>query len=439
MMSAGTPPIGIALAGCGSVGSALVRRLLTDGDALTARTGLRFELRHIIVRDLGKARGAVPAKLVTVDAAKAIADPAVKIFVELIGGTDRAKELTLAALAAGKDVVTANKALLAHHGAELFAAARRAGRCIAFEAAVAGGVPLIESVRRGLIANEIDAVYGILNGTCNFILTRMLDNHSSYKHALAEAQRLGYAEADPALDVDGIDSAHKLAILASIATRQACALNKIPVTGISDVDLIDLTAAVELGYACKLLAIARRHGGGLELSVRPTFIPRSHPLASVAGPFNAVSVYGSAVGHTLFYGRGAGGAPTASAVISDLVDVAIGNAGRTFAQLVVLPDQTPLPAYCSPGETASPHYMRINLRDLPGGIGRIATALGAEGVSIASILQREPPNVVGDVVPVIVTTHPGKHLAVEKALDIIAKLDAVVGKPVCIPMLDGDA
>ncbi len=439
MMSAGTPTIGIALAGCGSVGSALARRLLADGAALTARIGLRFELRHVIVRDSKKTRVAVPANLVAVDAAKAIADPAVKIFVELIGGADRAKELTLAALAAGKDVVTANKALLAHHGAELFAAARRAGRCIAFEAAVAGGVPLIESVRRGLIANEIDAVYGILNGTCNFILTRMLENQSSYKHALAEAQRLGYAEADPALDVDGIDSAHKLAILASIATRQACAIDKIPVAGISDIDLIDLTAAVELGYACKLLAIARRHDGGLELSVRPTFIPRSHPLASVAGPFNAVSVYGSAVGHTLFYGRGAGGDPTASAVISDLVDVATGNAGRTFAQLVVLPDQTSPPIYRSPGETISPHYVRINLQDRPGGIGRIATALGAEGVSIASILQREPPNVVGDVVPVIVTTHPAKHSAVDQALTAIAQLDAVVGKPVCIPMLDGDA
>jgi homoserine dehydrogenase len=176
----------------------------------------------------------------------------------------------------------------------------------------------------------------------------------------------------------------------------------------------------------------------LELSVRPTFIPRAHPLASVGGPFNAVSVYGSAVGHTLFYGRGAGGGPTASAVMSDIVDVAMGNAGRTFSQLVVLPDQTPPPAYRSPGETVSPHYLRINLMDRPGGIGRIASALGAEGVSIASILQREPPNVVGDVVPVIVTTHPARHDAVERALSAISSFDAVVGKPVCIPMLDGE-
>jgi homoserine dehydrogenase len=249
--------LGIAIAGCGTVGAALAKMLLEGGHALTARTGLRFELRHVIVRDAAKSRGIfLSPGLVATDESKALADPQVKVFVELIGGADRARDLTLAALAAGKDVVTANKALLAHHGAELFAAARRAGRCIAFEAAVAGGVPLIESIRRGLIANEIDAVYGILNGTCNFILTRMLENQASYAHALAEAQRLGYAEADPRLDVDGIDSAHKLAVLASIATRRACALDKIPVIGISNVDLIDLTAAVELGYACKLLARA---------------------------------------------------------------------------------------------------------------------------------------------------------------------------------------
>ena len=417
----------------------MARMLVVDADALAARTGLRFEMRQILVRDAKKSRATVSPALITTDAAKLFADPQVKIFVELIGGTDRARELILAALSAGKDVVTANKALLAHHGAELFSAARGTGRCIAFEAAVCGGVPLIESVRRGLVANEIDAVYGILNGTCNFILTRMLEHRASYAHALTEAQRLGYAEADPRLDVEGIDSAHKLAVLASLAMRRSCALDRIPVAGIADIDLVDLTAAHELGYACKLLAIARRCDEGLELSVRPTFIPLAHPLANVGGPFNAVSVYGSAVGHTLFYGRGAGGMPTASAVLSDIVDVATGNAGRTFAQLAVLPDQTPSPTYRSAGETIAPHYLRINLLDRPGGIGRIATALGAEGISIASIIQREPPHAAdGGIVPVIVTTHPAKHEAVERALAAVATFDAVVGKPVCIPMLDGE-
>jgi homoserine dehydrogenase len=345
--------------------------------------------------------------------------------------------MILAALQAGKDVVTANKALLAEGGRELFAAARQAGRCIAFEAAVCGGVPLIESIRRGLIANRIDAVVGILNGTCNYILTRMLENNASYAHALAEAQSAGYAEADPTLDVSGSDSAHKLAILASLAMRTGCDVNRIGVQGIQHIELADLTAGDELGYRCKLLAMARRRDNGMELAVQPMFVAKNHPLAAVAGPFNAVSVYGRPIGHVFFYGRGAGGAATASAVIADIVDVALGNARRTFDQLAVLPDQTPPAAYQSAGESSCPHYIRLGLRDQPGGIGKITTVLGDHGVSIATIVQHEPPETLSPApVPVLVTTHPAKQRAVADALQTIARLDVVVSRPVSIPVFD---
>lgn len=430
--------IGIGIIGCGAVGSQVARILLKDSTDLAARTGLVFELRHVLIRDARKPREfQVPAALLAMDPARIWGDNETQIVVELAGGVEQAKELVLAALQAGKDVVTANKALLAVHGRELFAAARRAGRCIAFEAAVCGGVPLIESIRRGLIANRIDAVVGILNGTCNYILTRMLDNNASYAHALAEAQTAGYAEADPTLDVSGIDSAHKLAVLASLAMRTASDFGRISVQGIELIELADLTAGEELGYRCKLLAMARRHDDGLELSVQPMFVPKSHPLAAVAGPFNAVSVYGQPIGHVFFYGRGAGGAPTASAVIADIVDVAIGNARRTFEHLAVLPDQTPEAVYRPTGDTSCPHYIRLGLRDQPGGIGRIATVLGEHGVSIATIVQHESPEALSPApVPVLVTTHPAKERAVREALEKISQLDVVQSRPVCIPVFE---
>ncbi len=430
--------IGVGILGFGTVGQAVARILLEDATALEARIGLRLELRHVVARDLTKPREvALHPGVLSDDSAAMLADDSTHIVVELIGGVTDARTLTFSALKAGKDVVTANKALLATAPREVFAAARSANRCIAFEASVAGGIPIIESVRRGLIANRIDAVHGILNGTCNYILTRMLDERVGYPEVLAEAQRLGYAEADPTLDVDGADSAHKLAILASIAMRQSCKLDRVQVDGITSIELIDLAAGQELGYVCKLLASARRFDDGLELSVGPTFVPRDHPLAAVAGPFNAISVYGSAAGHAFFYGRGAGGMPTASAVVSDLIDTALGNARRTFEQLVVLPDQTPPATYRAAGESIARHYLRIGLLDRPGGIGRIAAALGAEGISIATITQHEPPrNGATHIVPVIVTTHPVKRIAIDRAVAAMTTIKGVVSRPVCIGMLD---
>ncbi len=432
--------VGIGMLGCGTVGSTVARILTEHQTDLERRTGLRLELRRVLVRDPRKRRSIVlPAELLSTDASSLLEDPRIGIVVELIGGVDQAKALTHSAIAAGKDVVTANKALLALHGPEVFGAARQAGRCIAFEAAVAGGVPLVEAVRRGLIANRIDALVGILNGTCNFILSRMLDNNASYAHALAEAKKLGYAEADPTLDVSGADSAHKLVILASLAMRRACSLDGVSIAGITDIELIDLSAGRELGFACKLLAIARGHGDALELRVQPTFVPLAHPLAAVSGPFNAVSVYGDAVGHTLFYGRGAGAYPTASAVVSDLIEVAVGNAARAFAMPRVLPDQTPPASYRDPGQSASPHYLRVGLPDRPGCIGKIATCLGEAGVSIAAIVQHEPPSRRADgAVPVVVTTHPVSQAQMLKAISMMTGLNILVGRPVCIPVLDVD-
>lgn len=430
--------LGIAILGCGSVGSAVVDILSRQGSTLADRTGLFLELRHVIVRDPGKTRQVdLPAGILSTDLNRPLADPDTHIVVELMGGTDTAKTSILDALANGKDVVTANKALLAVDGRALFAAARVAGRCIAFEAAVGGGIPLIESIRRGLIANEIDAVFGILNGTCNYILTRMLEARITYAEALAEAQRLGYAEADPTLDVDGTDSAHKLAILGSLAMRQACALGSIDIHGITDLEITDLIAGEELGYVCKLLAIARHHDDGLDLSVRPTFIRKSHPLAGVSGPFNGVSVYGDSVGHTLFHGRGAGGGPTASAVVADIIDVGTGNSGRVFSQWTDLPDISRSAVCRPPGENTSAFYIRVGLEDRPGGMAEIATVLGNEGISIASLVQHDPHEThIGGAVPVVVTTRPAQDRVVRSAVRKIGDLKTVIGQVICIPTLD---
>jgi homoserine dehydrogenase len=276
---------------------------------------------------------------------------------------------------------------------------------------------------------------GIVNGTCNFILTRMLEAGSSYAHALGQAQRLGFAEADPALDVQGIDSAHKLVILASLALRQACRVEQVEVRGITDVELTDLCAGRELGYACKLLASARRREGGIELTVCPTFVPLSHPLASVGGPVNAVSLYGDRSGPVFLSGLGAGGRATASAVVSDILDVACGNAARTFETWRDLPDQTSAASAAPRGESVSPHYIRFNLLDRPGAIGRVAAALGDAGLSIATIVQHEPPQEGGlRTVPVVVTTHPAARARLGEALSRLANWEGSVGAPVSIPV-----
>lgn len=424
--------VGIALVGCGTVGSHVARLLLEDIELLTRRSGLTLGLRHVVDIDFAAAKQAgVAESICHSDLARALADEQTHIVVELVGGDTFAKDVVSKSLAAGKSVVTANKALMAGHGPELFAAARAGGACIGFGASCVGGVPVIGSLLNGLLANKIDALFGIVNGTCNFILTSMSTDGSDYATVLAQAQADGLAEADPTLDVSGMDSAHKLTILASLAFGRRVELNSIYTEGIDTVDVADIRYGAELGYTAKLLAIAVSQGDAVSLRVHPAFIRSDHPLARVGGPFNAVCVYGHAVGHTMFYGRGAGGSATASAVLADIIDVASGNAKRRFDMLGIWPDITP-PANVLPIEQVrGRYYLRVTCQDSPGVLGDVAQALGRNNISIASMIQHEPADDATGV-PLILTTHEAVEGDVRKALNEIDALDAIVQPTVSI-------
>jgi homoserine dehydrogenase len=430
--------IGVGLIGCGTVGQGVAQLLLEQRARWSAKVGVPVRLRHVVDADWQRRRDVeIPEELRTNSLDRMLADPQTQIAIELVGGTTIARQIVHRCLQAGKDVVTANKALLAHHGKELYAAARRSGRCIAFEASCGGGIPLIESVRRGLVANQIEAIYGIVNGTCNYILTEMITGGKTYAVALAEAKAAGYAEADETLDVSGADSAHKLAILAGIAFGAGVDYDRISVEGINALDLADLRAGQELGYVCKLLAIGQRSGSGsLSLRVHPAFIHRQHPLANVNGTFNAVSVYGHAVGHTLFYGRGAGRMPTASAVVADVVDVAIGNARRTFDQLRLLSDVCPAAGYMPIEDIETRYYFRMMVVDRPGVFARIAQVFGNHNISLSAVVQHESPKGQGDGVPIVVTTHIAREGNVRSALAELARLDVVRAEPVSIRVVE---
>src|SRR5439155_3539121 len=327
-------PYNIALIGCGTVGSGVARLLLEQSERLAARAGRPLVLRRVVVKEADKTRPvSIPRNLLTTNLGAVLNDPSIHCAVEVVGGVEWARRAVLDLLAAGKDVVTANKALLAQHGAEIFDAGRRHGRAVAFEASVAGGIPIIAALSQGLAANQILSLQGILNGTCNFILTGMSEFGQSYADALAEAQRRGYAEADPTLDVDGTDAAHKLAILAQIAFGVAIPVASIERRGIADVQQIDIRFGRELGYTIKLLAEAWLHEQQLALHVSPVLLRHLTPLAQVRGAYNAIHVVGDAVGDTLYYGQGAGQMPTASAVVADIIDMAVGRAQRTFQTL----------------------------------------------------------------------------------------------------------
>ncbi len=433
-------PIGIGLIGCGTVGQGVARLMLEQTDRWASKVAVPIQLRHIIDADLTRTRDvAIPAGLMTDHLDRLLTDSHTQIAVELVGGTTIARRIVHQCLEAGKDVVTANKALLAHHGRELYEAARRAGRCIAFEASCGGGIPLIESVRRGLIANRIDALYGIVNGTCNYILTEMVTGGKTYARALSEAKAAGYAEADETLDVSGADSAHKLAVLAGIAFGADVDYNRIAVEGINTLDLDDLKAGQELGYVCKLLAIGQRcKDGAISLRVHPAFIHHRHPLANVNGTFNAVSIYGHAVGHTLFYGRGAGRMPTASAVLADVIDTAIGNARRTFEQIRLLSDVC-LPAHYMPiDDVETRYYFRMTVMDRPGVFARIAQVFGEHQISLSAVVQHESPAQQGNgpSVPIVVTTHRAKEGYVRRAIESLRTLDVVLADPICIRVVE---
>jgi homoserine dehydrogenase len=453
-------PLGVGLVGCGTVGAAVADLLLAHPDRLAARGGRPLALRRVAVRDTHKARPvALPAGILGTDPAAVARAADVDVVVELIGGTDTARRIVLDALAAGKHVVTANKALLATHGPEVFATAREAGRAVCFEAAVAGGIPIIRALAESLAANQVTAIQGILNGTCNFILTRMAEGNASYAAALAEAQRLGYAEADPTLDVDGSDAAHKLAVLAQIAFGVTAAPGDIERTGIDHLDAMDVRFAAELGYTVKLLAeawtsdsqvaesqVPSRHGSGLgtwdsatcesktvALHVSPVMIRQTDMLARVRGAHNAVQVIGDVVGETLYQGPGAGARPTASSVVADLIDLAVGRAQRTFAAAGLWDGAGRGFVLARTDRVRSRFYLRLLVADRPGVLADVSRALAAEGISIASVIQHEP---AGDepAVPLVLLTHAAETGRFRAAVRAIGGLPGVATAPVAYPV-----
>ncbi|MDM8005595.1 MAG: homoserine dehydrogenase [Phycisphaerae bacterium] len=428
----------IGLIGCGTIGQGVVRIIQAEAGEIERKTGVRLELARVVDKDPAQAAKVdVPAALVSTNAADVFNDKTINVVIELVGGTTIAKDFVLAALSAGKSVVTANKALLAKHGKEIFAAARRNSCCVAFEASVGGGIPLILPLRTGLIANRINAIYGILNGTCNYILSEMDQKGKSYAAALSEAQAAGYAELDPTLDVNGTDTAHKLAVVASLAFCCDVDFGALHIEGIDQLDAIDLAAGKELGYVCKLLGIAQRTSDGISLRVHPSFVSRKHPLASTGGSFNAISVYGNWVGHTLFFGRGAGSKPTASAVVADIVDIAIGNAGRTFTQCRMLGDVTAPPKYVPMEQLRSRYYIRLEVVDRPGVMAMVTKIFGDRQISLKAVTQHESAAAASDgSAMVVVLTDVAQEGQVQAALKEIGSLDIVREAPVMIRVVE---
>ena len=435
--------VGVALIGLGTVGSGVAKLIHEMAAAHTRRTGVKIEIKRVLVRDLAKARARklVSEKLLTTDMESLLATPGVSIVVEAAGGLGMFGPITKA-LQAGKHVVTANKALLAARGPELFATARKAGVSIGFEASCAGGIPIINALQFGLVSNDIIALYGIINGTCNYILTEMTRAGKSYETALKEAQAAGYAEADPTLDVSGRDAAEKLSLLATLAFRHRIDPDEIPCEGIDKLDLADIKFARELGYDIKLLGIAQRESesgkakGSAQLCVRPVFLRHSLPMAQVHGSFNAVAVYGRTNGHTLYVGRGAGEGPTASAVVSDILNIAAGWYPQAFAAAELWPSA----ANAAPFKVADPRhfrsrfYLRFNALDKPGTLAKITASLGRKHISISSVLQ--PEQDLGKYVPVVVVTDQADEYAVRAAIKPIHASAVVTGRTTCIPIVE---
>ncbi len=408
----------VGVLGCGNVGAALVELLRTQGDEIGARTGVRIEVVRVAVRSLSRERPVVlPEDVLTNDAAAVVADPSVDVIVEVIGGIEPARELITAALKSGKPVVTANKELLANVGAELFEVAEAAGVDLLFEAAVAGGVPFIRPLRESLVGERIHRVIGIVNGTTNYILTRMTEDGVSYQAALAEAQSLGYAERDPTADVEGYDAGAKAAIIASIAFGVRVVAGDVYHEGISGLTPADIGFATRLGYVVKLLAVAELIDGEVGVRVHPAMVPATHPLASVRDSYNALFVEGESVGNLMFYGRGAGGRPTASAVLGDLIDAA-GNLRRgAHATIGSLTKARIRPV----DDATSEYYLNVEVADRPGVLAAVAGAFGRHGVSIRAMEQEG----LGDEARIVFITHTAREADMAATLAGLRELDAV--------------
>ncbi|MGH6980627.1 MAG: homoserine dehydrogenase [Stellaceae bacterium] len=423
-------PLRIALAGLGTVGAGTLALLRANAEPIARRAGRPLDVVAVSARDKKKKRGIdLSAATWHADPVAMAALPGVDVVAELIGGSDGvAGRVVDAAIAHGKHVVTANKALLAHRGTELAKRAEAKGVSLGFEAAVAGGIPILKVLREGLAANRVGRIYGILNGTCNYILTRMRDEGGEFADVLADAQRLGYAETDPSFDIDGIDTAHKLALLAAVAFGGAVDLGAVHVEGIGRVSARDIEYAAELGYTIKLLGVARPTERGLEQRVHPCMVARDAPIAHVEGVFNAVVVEGDAAGRLMLEGRGAGAEPTASAVVSDLIDIAAGRGAPGFgvpAKTLRAPRTAPMARH------RGAYYMRLMVSDRPGVIAAVAAALRDEHVSMEQMLQRGRAT-AGEAVPVVIITHETEEAAMLRAVAKIGRLKTVLEPPCLI-------
>lgn len=430
----------VALVGMGTVGVGVARLLLDHGDRLARHAGHVLWLEEVVVKDLKRPRAVeLPAGILSDDITRITKNSEIEVVALLIGGLEPARTYALQILESGKDLVTANKALLAEHGPELFDRARELGRSIAFDASVGGGIPIITNVSQCFVANQIVSLRGILNGTTNFIVSQMEEEGASYSAALAEAQRLGFAEADPTMDVSGADAAQKLAILAHLAFGARVHWKEIPRVGIDTLDPADLKYARELGYRIKLIAQARLLDAGLEAHVSPTLVKIGTPLAEVRQAYNAISVVGDAVGELFYHGLGAGQMPTASAVVADMVDTCAGRSQITFRNMESFSKRTMNVRLCDFSQLPGRYYLRFLVEDHPGVLAEITGVLGRHRISIASIIQHEPNGESdGDVklVPLVIMTHQAAEGAAQKAVEEIGKLATVRGNAVKMRVLD---
>jgi len=432
--------INIGLLGCGTVGTGVAKLLIENKDLLTARVGADLNLKWVADIDIETDRGIqFPAGVLTTDAQKMLNDPEIDMVIEMIGGQGIAKDLMLQAISNGKHIVTANKALLAAHGNELFAAAARKGVDLAFEASVGGCMPTIKSMRESLVGNHIKSMSGILNGTCNYILSKIEDEGISFKDALAEAQRKGYAEADPTLDVGGFDTAHKIAILAALAYGMEINLNDVYIEGISRITPLDIEFARQFGYRIKLLAISKIQDNKVEARVHPTMIPLKNLLASISGTVNAITICGDAVGDILLYGHGAGMMPTASSVVSDIVDIARNILSGTVRRVPPLSYQREsirripvLPL----DDLVTHYYFRFAALDRPGVLSTISGILGKYDISLQSVHQKGRKT--NGSVPLVMLSHRAKEAHVKRALAEIGNLNVVSDEPVLIRIEDNE-
>ncbi|MEO9593744.1 homoserine dehydrogenase [Rhodopirellula bahusiensis] len=433
----------VAIIGMGTVGAGVARLLIDHGDRTARHAGKTIWLSKAVVRDLSKPRGIdLPEGVLTDSIDDVLNDPEIDVVIQLMGGLSPAREVMLRAMEAGKDIVTANKALLAEHGAELFTRARELGRSIAFEAAVAGGIPIIANISQCLSANQIESLEGILNGTSNFIVSQMDEKGAGYDETVKRAQELGYAEADPAMDVDGTDAAQKLAILSHLAFGATVDWRDIPRRGIDGLDPTDLIYARELGYRIKLLATAQLVDGELELSVAPTLVAIGTPMAEVRDAFNAIRVVGDAVGPVFYHGLGAGQMPTASAVVADVIDTAVGRTPITFETLEYFSaERPPRTAQRDADRLRGRYYLRLRVANDPGTLAAIAGVLSNQSISIASVIQHEPKskdeaNASDNTVPLVIMTHGASEGAASRATTDIEALPAISGKVVRMPVRD---